>query len=79
MRSSPPLSDPSVYGAITTPLLLAKDALLLQNYAPGTLSSGITPAWSLAVEVVFYMLLPLLALVAAALAVRSASLRRRVT
>ena len=73
-----PVSDPSVYGAITGPLLLAKDALLLQNYSPGTLSSGITPAWSLAVEVVFYMLLPLLALVAAALALRSSSLRRRV-
>ncbi len=64
-------------GAIGNPVLLVKDALLVQNYAPHTISSGIAPAWSLAVELVFYVLVPLLALVAAGLAARSASRRRR--
>jgi peptidoglycan/LPS O-acetylase OafA/YrhL len=66
-------------GAIRNPILLAKDALLVQNYAPHTISSGLAPAWSLAVEMVFYILVPLFALVAAGLAARSASRRRRLT
>jgi peptidoglycan/LPS O-acetylase OafA/YrhL len=66
-------------GAIRNPVLLVKDALLVQNYAPHTISSGIAPVWSLAVEIVFYVLVPLLALLAAGLAARSASRRRRLT
>jgi peptidoglycan/LPS O-acetylase OafA/YrhL len=38
--------------------------LLVQNYIPTTNGTGITPAWSLVVEVVFYVCLPLLAIAA---------------
>jgi peptidoglycan/LPS O-acetylase OafA/YrhL len=41
--------------------VLAQDAALVQNYHPSTLLTGIAPAWSLAVEVAFYLTLPLLA------------------
>jgi peptidoglycan/LPS O-acetylase OafA/YrhL len=37
------------------------DFLLVQNYDPATIITGIGPAWSLAVEAVFYLLLPVLA------------------
>jgi peptidoglycan/LPS O-acetylase OafA/YrhL len=40
------------------------DALLLQEYTPSTIGTGIVPAWSLAAEAVFYVLLPVLALAA---------------
>ena len=57
-------------------LLLA--VFFAQNYVPGTVGLGIGPAWSLAVEVVFYLCLPLLAVMAAFLVrrARSASQRR---
>lgn len=48
-----------VSGAITSPELLAKHMLLLQHYDPATVATGIGPAWSLAVEMVFYLTLPL--------------------
>jgi len=51
-------------GRLTDPLLLARVALLVQNYDLRTILSGIGPAWTLAVEVVFYLVLPLLAWVA---------------
>jgi peptidoglycan/LPS O-acetylase OafA/YrhL len=41
-----------------------EDALLIQNYRPATLGTGIPPAWSLAIEAVFYLSLPLLGLLA---------------
>jgi peptidoglycan/LPS O-acetylase OafA/YrhL len=50
--------------------LLLRSALFIQDYDPKTNLSGIGPAWSLAVEVVFYLALPLLVLAAAALARR---------
>jgi peptidoglycan/LPS O-acetylase OafA/YrhL len=50
--------------------LLTQSALFLQDYAPGSTLTGIGPAWSLAVEVVFYLALPLLVLLAWALARR---------
>jgi peptidoglycan/LPS O-acetylase OafA/YrhL len=50
---------------------------LAQNYVPRTLGIGIGPAWSLAVEVVFYLLLPALGFVAYALVRRTAALRER--
>ena len=59
------------------PGLLLRDALLVQNYDPGTILTGIGPAWSLAIEVVFYLALPILALVAFALAGRAKSESRR--
>ena len=40
--------------------VLAQSTLFLQDYTPSTMLSGIGPAWSLAVEVVFYCLLPVL-------------------
>lgn len=48
-------------GRITDVGLLARTAVFVQNYDPRTFLTGIGPAWSLAVEVVFYLLLPLLA------------------
>jgi peptidoglycan/LPS O-acetylase OafA/YrhL len=50
--------------------VLLRCVLFVQDYAPQTNLSGIEPAWSLAVEVVFYLVLPLLVLGAAALAKR---------
>jgi peptidoglycan/LPS O-acetylase OafA/YrhL len=41
---------------------LLRAATFTQNYTPGTLGNGIGPAWSLAVEAVFYLVLPVLAL-----------------
>ena len=52
---------------------LLRAATFTENYAPRTLGSGIGPAWSLAVEAVFYLLLPVLALLAFALARRVSS------
>jgi peptidoglycan/LPS O-acetylase OafA/YrhL len=72
-----PVSAHPLAGALHDPVLLVKDALLVQELSPGTLSSGIEPAWSLAVEVTFYVLLPLLGLLAAWLATRAASRRGR--
>jgi peptidoglycan/LPS O-acetylase OafA/YrhL len=63
-------------GPLTNPTLLAENALLVQNYTPSSILTGIGPAWSLAVEVVFYLALPGLALLGWVLA-RSASTRRR--
>ena len=53
-----------VRGSIDDPIALAKQMLLLQSYEPSTVITGIAPAWSLSVEVVFYLALPLLALTA---------------
>lgn len=54
-----PLSDPAA---------VAQNAFLVQNYQPRGVVTGIGPAWSLAVEVVFYLTLPLLVLMAWTLA-----------
>ena len=51
-------------GMLDDPFVLARDALLVQDYDRGTLLTGIGPAWSLAVEAVFYLTLPLLVLLA---------------
>ena len=65
-------------GALDEPVALLKAALLIHDYEPSTLGIGIGTAWSLAVEVVFYLLLPLLVLAAAALARDVAGRGRRV-
>jgi peptidoglycan/LPS O-acetylase OafA/YrhL len=65
-----------VIGSLTDPVGLLKAALLLQDYERSSLLTGIGPAWSLAVEAVFYLLLPLLVLGAARLA-RDADTRAR--
>lgn len=57
-----------VNGRLLDPGLIVRAAFFLQDYFPRTLLLGIGPAWSLAVEVVFYCALPLLVLLAAALA-----------
>jgi peptidoglycan/LPS O-acetylase OafA/YrhL len=49
------------------PLDTVLNALLLQGYTPRTLRSGIEVAWTLAVEVSFYVVLPVVALLAARL------------
>ena len=56
------------YGSMTDPVELLKTMLLIQNYDPDSIVIGIGPAWSLSVEVVFYLLLPLLVIGAARLA-----------
>jgi peptidoglycan/LPS O-acetylase OafA/YrhL len=65
-------------GRLTSqPAVLGRDAALVQNYLPSSVLTGITPAWSLAVEAVFYLVLPLLGLLAAACASRAHGPRRR--
>jgi peptidoglycan/LPS O-acetylase OafA/YrhL len=55
-------------GRLTDVPQFAGSALLVNDYRPSTLLVGIGPAWSLAVEVVFYLSLPLLVAVGAAAA-----------
>lgn len=75
IRSS---SDTITLGRLTgSPTLLVRDAALVQDYLPGSMITGISPAWSLAVEVVFYLALPLLGWLAAACAMRADGPRRR--
>jgi peptidoglycan/LPS O-acetylase OafA/YrhL len=52
-------------GRLSDPVDLLQTALLLQDYRPDTMILGIGPAWSLAVEAVFYCVLPVLVLAAA--------------
>jgi peptidoglycan/LPS O-acetylase OafA/YrhL len=64
-------------GGLTDPLDFASSAFFVQGYRPGTVVTGIGPAWSLAVEAVFYLVLPLLGALALALATRSRTDRQR--
>jgi peptidoglycan/LPS O-acetylase OafA/YrhL len=57
-------------GALTDPGVLVRNLGLIQNYQTSTVHTGINPAWTLVVEVAFYLALPLLALAAAAIAPR---------
>jgi peptidoglycan/LPS O-acetylase OafA/YrhL len=50
------------------PSLLFRNFTFTQNYFTDSMDTGIGPAWSLAVEVVFYVVLPFLGLLAAAVA-----------
>jgi peptidoglycan/LPS O-acetylase OafA/YrhL len=59
------------------PGVLLANAAMLQNYFPASMDTGIGPAWSLAVELVFYLVLPLLGLLAAACARPAATSRDR--
>ena len=69
-----PLPDLRAGSLLLRPAALIMDAFFVQNYHPATIMTGIGPAWSLAIEVVFYLTLPLLALLGGALA-RGASTR----
>lgn len=51
--------------------------VFVQNYVPSWLQAGIGTAWSLNVEIVFYLVLPLLVLLAGALASRARTSRGR--
>jgi peptidoglycan/LPS O-acetylase OafA/YrhL len=62
---------------VEDPWLAVRNATLTQGYSPRELLSGIAPAWSLAVEVVFYLALPLLGLLAVVAARRAATPTRR--
>lgn len=55
------------HGSLFDPLLLGQSMLFVQHYDPDQIVTGIGPAWSLNVEIVFYLLLPLLGFVGLAL------------
>jgi peptidoglycan/LPS O-acetylase OafA/YrhL len=63
---------------VARPDVLVGNALLAQNYRPASLDTGIGPTWSLAVEVVFYLTLPVLGVLAASCHRRARSPRSRV-
>lgn len=48
--------------------VVGRQALLVANYHPSTIWSGLMPSWTLAIELVFYLTLPLLAFVSLRLA-----------
>lgn len=54
----------------TSPVLLAQNLLFLQTFLPGSMMTGLGPAWTLSVEVVFYLLLPVIGAVVLGLLVR---------
>jgi peptidoglycan/LPS O-acetylase OafA/YrhL len=68
----------SYVGRLLDPFSLFQVGFLLQNYRPSTVDIGIGPAWSLAVEAVFYCVLPLLVCAAAFVARRTTTRRQRV-
>jgi peptidoglycan/LPS O-acetylase OafA/YrhL len=59
------------------PAKLVNHLALIQSYDPETLLTGIGPAWSLVIEVAFYVTLPLLAVLAVILARRATTRRGR--
>jgi len=65
------------YTRLDDPERLLAAALLVQNYVPEWLQTGIGTAWSLNVELAFYLLLPLLVLLGAALSDRASTPRGR--
>lgn len=62
---------------IEQPTVLLRNAALTQNYFAQSMDTGIPPAWSLAVELGFYLVLPFLGMLAASLAARAAGGRGR--
>jgi peptidoglycan/LPS O-acetylase OafA/YrhL len=70
-------SDVELGRLLAHPEELVPNLLLMQNYFRGSIDTGIGPAWSLAVEVVFYLALPIVALVAAGIGNRTTSRRGR--
>lgn len=61
-RFGSPSTSPDDNLGRLSPLTFLADILLVQTYIPGTISTGIGPAWSLTAEIAFYAVLPLLAL-----------------
>lgn len=64
-------------GYMLDPVALLANLTLTQNYSPATAITGMGAVWSLAIEAVFYLCLPLLGLMAAALAAGCAERRSR--
>jgi peptidoglycan/LPS O-acetylase OafA/YrhL len=64
-------------GFTTDPVLLPLGLALAQNYQPAHLLSGVGPTWSLAVEVVFYVALPFVAMIGVRVAQGSVTHTRR--
>ncbi|MCR2808913.1 MULTISPECIES: acyltransferase [unclassified Microbacterium] len=52
--------NPPPVGMITDPWTFVANLSLLQSFFPGTIMTGIGPAWSLGAELLFYLLLPAL-------------------
>ena len=67
----------SIGSFVGHPDVLTSDLLLVQNYSRSTILTGLGPAWSLAIEVVFYLALPVLALIAYWLARKAGTPRGR--
>lgn len=63
----------------TRPALGAVNASLVQTLLPGTMMTGVGPAWTLTVELCFYLLLPVLAGLAFAVGSRRLGLPATVT
>lgn len=68
-------SDGPTIGHLTDPGPLLANLALLQSYHPSTFLTGIGPAWSLVVEMAFYVALPIAAWLAHRLAVRHGARR----
>jgi peptidoglycan/LPS O-acetylase OafA/YrhL len=66
-----------VPGALDDPLPFMTNAAFLQSFHPNTIITGIGPAWSLVTEVIFYLVLPLLGLMAWRLGARASTRRGR--
>jgi peptidoglycan/LPS O-acetylase OafA/YrhL len=62
-----------VPGGLDDPLLFMTNAAFLQGFHPTTIITGIGPAWSLVTEVNFYLVLPLVGLIAWRLGARAST------
>ncbi|WP_059020674.1 acyltransferase [Mycobacterium sp. M26] len=62
----PPGTD-SGTGRMTDPVALLANLTLLQSYLPQYFQTGINPSWSLSLELVFYLCLPIFGAIALAL------------
>ncbi|TFC93285.1 MULTISPECIES: acyltransferase [Cryobacterium] len=58
------LASEQPVGYLIDPLLLLPNALMLQTFFPTGMTTGISVAWSLSVEMIFYIVMPMLALLA---------------
>jgi len=63
-ESSMDMTDTSTLVGYLDPLTYIANVALVQTYLPWTMKTGLGVAWSLTVEVVFYLLLPVVAFVA---------------
>lgn len=59
------------------PTVLLRNAFLMHNYFADSMDTGIVPVWSLAVEIIFYLVLPFLGILTVHTAARTATRRGR--